>query len=515
MRELRERGHQTRTLSRRGTNTGDDRRGDVLSGDGLPEALEGVKTAYYLVHCMGSGGDFAAKDRQAAINFAEAAKDVERVIYLGGLGSTDSEHLQSRHEVARELAARVPLVYVRAAMIIGPGSASYDILEHLVRRLPVMIVPRWLDTKTQPVALKDVIAALADVGERDDAPDEVQLGGAEVLTYREMMRRAAPLMGRRPPLVVRVPVLTPRLSSYWVALVTPVVLRADQAAGGRAGRGDARRGTAAARAQRRPARLRRRRPRSARMKLLNRHDERRIANAVIADPEQHTVMDAGGSVRSIQAANVDMPVDELEELWKPVNLERLARTYWKYLSRVTLGIIRVTYTEEERAVVVIGRPLVLLRFRAPEYDFTDGRGIVQWRIQDGLLVSRRNEGYLEIDVKRMESDRPDYGRIHVEVEVANFYPAIATWVARWFYANTQSRIHVLVTHGFLRSLARLELEESAVGRFAEDGERKGAVNVGDTPWQGVAALTLIVGVLVSSLQLRRARRAKKGWRRWS
>ena len=145
------------------------------------------------------------------------------------------------------------------------------------------------------------------------------------------------------------------------------------------------------------------------MKLLNRQDERRIANAVIADPEEHTVMDASGAVRSIQAANVDMPEDELLALWKPINLERLARTYWKYLSRVTLGIIRVTYTEEERAVVVIGRPLVLLRFHAPEYDISDGRGIVQWRIQDGLLVSKRNEGYLEIDVKRMESDRQGYG----------------------------------------------------------------------------------------------------------
>ena len=182
---------------------------------------------------------------------------------------------------------------------------------------------------------------------------------------------------------------------------------------------------------------------------------------------------------------------------------------------MTLGLIRVTYTEEERAVVVIGRPFVLLRFHAPEYDFSDGRGIVQWRIQDGLLVSRRNEGYLEIDVKRMESDRPDYGRVHVEVEVANFYPAIATWVARWFYEQTQSRIHVLVTHGFLRSLARLELEESAVGRFAEGGERKGAVNVGDTPVAGRRRATLLAGVLVSSLRLRRARRAKKGWRRWS
>ena len=223
---LQSRGHAIRTLSRRGAGAGDARTGDVLSGRGLREALEGVNTAYYLVHSMGSGGDFAAKDRQAAVNFAEAAvgAGVGRVIYLGGLGAEDSEHLRSRHEVASLLRARLGdrLVYVRAAMIIGPGSASYDILEHLVKRLPVMIVPRWLDTKTQPIALSDVIRALVDVAERDSAPDELQLGGSEVLTYREMMRRAAPIMGRRPPLVIRVPVLTPRLSSYWVALVTPV-----------------------------------------------------------------------------------------------------------------------------------------------------------------------------------------------------------------------------------------------------------------------------------------------------
>jgi uncharacterized protein YbjT (DUF2867 family) len=223
---LQARGHAIRTLSRRGAGAGDARTGDVLSGQGLPEALDGVNTAYYLVHSMGSGGDFAAKDRQAAVNFAEAAAGagVGRVIYLGGLGSEDSEHLRSRHEVATLMRARLGdgFVYVRAAMIIGPGSASYDILEHLVKRLPVMIVPRWLDTRTQPIALRDVVATLADLAEREDAPDEVELGGAEVLTYREMMDRAAPLMGRRPPLVLRVPVLTPRLSSYWVALVTPV-----------------------------------------------------------------------------------------------------------------------------------------------------------------------------------------------------------------------------------------------------------------------------------------------------
>jgi uncharacterized protein YbjT (DUF2867 family) len=226
---LLERGESVRTLSRRGAGKGDARKGDVLSGEGLPEALEGVDVAYYLVHSMGGeGGDFAAKDRTAAVNFAEAAANagVRRVVYLGGLGSEDSEHLRSRHEVAQLLRARLhdKLVYVRAAMIIGPGSASYDILEHLVKRLPVMIVPKWLDTRTQPVALADVLSTLADLAQREDAPDEVQLGGADVLTYREMMARAAPLMGRRPPLVIRVPVLTPRLSSYWVALVTPVQL---------------------------------------------------------------------------------------------------------------------------------------------------------------------------------------------------------------------------------------------------------------------------------------------------
>jgi uncharacterized protein YbjT (DUF2867 family) len=222
--ELLARGEHVRTLSRRGAGKGEAFTGDVLSGNGLGEALEGVDTAYYLVHSMGSGGDFAAKDRQAAVNFAEAAAQARRVVYLGGLGSENSDHLRSRHEVATLLRARLgaKLVYVRAAMIIGPGSASYDILENLLRKLPVMIGPRWLDTRTQPIALQDVVRTLADLAAVDEAPQELQLGGSDVLSYREMMRRAAPLMGRRPPLVIRVPVLTPRLSSYWVTLFTPV-----------------------------------------------------------------------------------------------------------------------------------------------------------------------------------------------------------------------------------------------------------------------------------------------------
>ena len=151
----------------------------------------------------GSGDDFARRDREAAVNFGEAARDagVERVVYLGGLGPTGedaSEHLRSRHEVAELLRQRVPgFVYVRAAMIIGQGSASFEMLRHLVRRLPVMITPRWVDTRSQPVAVADVVKALADVAELEDLPVEVQLGGADVLTYREMMGRAAAVLDRR------------------------------------------------------------------------------------------------------------------------------------------------------------------------------------------------------------------------------------------------------------------------------------------------------------------------------
>ncbi len=202
-------------------------KGDAVKGTGLREALDGVRTAYYLIHSMSGRDDFAARDRAAAVNFGEAAAEagVERVVYLGGLGPTGpeaSEHLRSRHEVAELLRQRVPLVYVRAAMVIGPGSASFEMQRHLVGRPPPRITPRWVDTRSQPVAIQDVVRTLADAGELPDPPDEVQVGGAEVLTYREMMRRTAAVLDRRPPLILKVPVLTPRLSSYWVTLVTPV-----------------------------------------------------------------------------------------------------------------------------------------------------------------------------------------------------------------------------------------------------------------------------------------------------
>ena len=228
---------------------------------------------------------------------------------------------------------------------------------------------------------------------------------------------------------------------------------------------------------------------------------------MIRDPEEHTLFDDHGAVRSVQAADLTMPAEELEAIWSPMHLERLARTYWKYLSRVTLGLIRVAYTPTERAVVFIGRPFVLLRFHAPEYTMDAEHGVVRWRIRDGILVApegHEGDGYLEIDVPRCPADDPGRARLHVEVEIASFYPAIAFRIARWVYANTQSRIHVLVTHGFLRSLARLELEESAVGRFAEPPREHAPVNVGDTPWPAVGALAgLVAGVI--ALLVRRFR----------
>jgi uncharacterized protein YbjT (DUF2867 family) len=231
---LLERGHAVRALARNPAGKSfpdgvDGRKGDALSGVGLRDALAGCHTAYYLIHSMGGkGDDFAARDREAAVNFGEAVRDtgVERVIYLGGLGPTGpeaSEHLRSRHQVAELLAQRVPeLVYVRAAMIVGEGSASFEILRHLVQRLPIMIGPKWLETRSQPIAVQDVAGTLAELAGRPDVPAEVQLGGPDILSYREMMQRAARLMGRRPPPVIRVPVLTPRLSSHWIRFVTPV-----------------------------------------------------------------------------------------------------------------------------------------------------------------------------------------------------------------------------------------------------------------------------------------------------
>jgi hypothetical protein len=195
---------------------------------------------------------------------------------------------------------------------------------------------------------------------------------------------------------------------------------------------------------------------------------RRIAGVTVRTPTDDTKIDADGAVRSIQGADIVLSEELFDELWTPATLERLARTYWAYLSKVTLGLIRVYYTEGERYVSLLFKPLKLLTFRAPEYETDAARGIVRWRIEKGVLVApsgREGDGYLEIDVRRLSCDEPGKARIHVEVEVANFYPAIASRLGRFLYTNTQSRIHVIVTHGFLRRLARRDLEESVTRRF--------------------------------------------------
>jgi hypothetical protein len=197
---------------------------------------------------------------------------------------------------------------------------------------------------------------------------------------------------------------------------------------------------------------------------------RNIEGVTVRTPTDDTKIDADGAVRSIQGADIVLPERMLGELWSTQTLERLARTYWAFLSAVTLGLIRVYYTEGERYVSLLFKPLKLLTFQAPEYETDEHRGIVRWRIEKGLLVAGRGrggDGYLEIDVRRLACDEPGKARINVEVEVANFYPAIASRLGRFLYTNTQSRIHVIVTHGFLRRLAKRNLEESITGRFRE------------------------------------------------
>lgn len=188
------------------------------------------------------------------------------------------------------------------------------------------------------------------------------------------------------------------------------------------------------------------------------------ANAAITNLCDHTTVDADtGAMRSVQTADLRLSERALGELWSAENLERLARTYWRFLTRVTLGLVRVRYTEHERFVVLLFRPLTLLAFRAPEYELQANHGVVRWRIERGLLVARagrESKGHLQIDVRRIA------GGLHIEVEVANFYPAIASGIGLRFYNATQSRIHVIITHGFLRSLARLDLAKSRVGRLA-------------------------------------------------
>jgi uncharacterized protein YbjT (DUF2867 family) len=231
---LREQGLEVRALARKPEAAAEParigcevRKADVLEAGTLGPALEGVDIAYYLVHSMGRGadGDFAQRDKEGARNFAAAAAaaGVRRIVYLGGLGE-GSKHLASRHATAETLrAGNVPITYFRAAAVIGSGSESFLTVFHLVKRLPLMITPRWVTTRTQPIAIGDAVSFLARAADLE-APlgREIQIGGPDVTTYGGMIDELARALGRRPPPRLTVPVLSPALSSLWIGLVTPV-----------------------------------------------------------------------------------------------------------------------------------------------------------------------------------------------------------------------------------------------------------------------------------------------------
>ncbi len=224
-------GHEVRAMTRHPDDYGGAGKpvyGDISDTESISSALAGISVAYYLVHSLASD-DFRDKDAKAARTFGAAAAEaeVERIIYLGGLGADSeelSEHLKSRREVELLLAeGGVPVTVLRAAIVIGDDGISWEITRQLVEKLPAMITPHWVTTRTQPIALPDVIEYLVGVLEPAEARGRTyEIGGPEVLTYAEMMQRVARIRhGRRLPIVV-VPMLTPRLSSRWLALVTDV-----------------------------------------------------------------------------------------------------------------------------------------------------------------------------------------------------------------------------------------------------------------------------------------------------
>jgi uncharacterized protein YbjT (DUF2867 family) len=224
-------GHDVRAMTRHPDTydgPGEAVGADVMDADSLRPALEGVDVAVYLVHSL-DDPDFERKDAEAARNFsaAAAAAGVRQIVYMGGLGDDDddlSAHLRSRREVEHLLGQDgVPVTVLRAAIVVGHGGISWEITRQLVKNLPAMVVPKWVSTRTQPIALDDVVRYLAGVVGKEEALGRVfEIGGTEQLTYLEMMRVAGELINGRPVPIVTVPVLTPRLSSRWLALVTDV-----------------------------------------------------------------------------------------------------------------------------------------------------------------------------------------------------------------------------------------------------------------------------------------------------
>jgi uncharacterized protein YbjT (DUF2867 family) len=237
LRVLERRGERVRCLARRPeflsprvSDATEVVQGDVLDLESLRRALQGVEVAYYMVHSMGSRGDFEEEDRRAAENFAVAAREagVRRIVYLGGLGRGPdlSRHLRSRHEVGRVLRdSGVGTIEFRASIIIGSGSLSFEMIRALVEKLPVMITPRWVSERAQPLAIEDLIEYLVAAPDAEIEGSAIyEIGGADRVSYMEIMEEYARQRGLK-RLMIRVPVLSPRLSSLWLGLVTPLYAR--------------------------------------------------------------------------------------------------------------------------------------------------------------------------------------------------------------------------------------------------------------------------------------------------
>ncbi len=445
------------------------RQGDVLDADSLRGAGEGAEVAYYLVHAMGRGGsgDFQERERTAALNFAELAgrEGVDRVVYLGGLGDhPQSKHLRSRHRTAEILAGHgPPLTYFRAGMVVGAGSESYRTLRYLVQRLPVMIAPAWLATPTQPIAIDDVVSYLAQAPEVEASRGrEVQIGGPDVLSYGEMLDRMAEALGIRTRRRLPVPFLTPWLSSLWIGLITPVdAAIARPLIEGLSTPTKVTNPSGAALFEVEPI------PFLDALRLALAEDPeapsmRRTAVRLLQEEVEQ--LPPSGPLESVQSAEL-LPAGDASAEPDRGLLERAGESYWRFLGRRFLGLVRAMVESDRPAVVLLARPLVLLRFDPPRYERLDRGGSITWPIADGLLVSRegRERGFLRLSIERTDGEEvQDAGALRATMEVHDFYPAIRgrgrlAGLGTRLYGATQRRVHRFTTRGFLRSLAQLDL----------------------------------------------------------